>query len=629
MDQTQRVNRVLRYLCLDQYKESTPELITANIIKLRLLQSFNLDVVYLPAHPGFPHDGAVRIPQDPSEPERLIWFDFMVLLEDEPGAATRYGTLTMAQVGNASRPAFYIVIFPNSPKYMSIVPHAVAWQEGESDSIDIIGTGITGPYFPYLMPEHLLPLALKGISMIPWGILYTNPGTGVVLKRWFPVMTETRRDSPTVPLLPEPPSMPPRPSNSVGKKRRRDSDDEDESSRLAPALRERESQAMRPSIGVADLEIDASWTEHDLFGFDWSLPDQSLLSVLPETAVGSLLGAGVAKGQQQLEHIYPASPHFTVAEINTGFAGEAFGYTEYDLSEMWLTGLEAIEEGAKWNAGSRTLLPASQAGPATTVDAQQYKRVAPLRAIAPAPLTVEAGPSHISAATVSVNSPSEPRHSSSALVPSSEAGATGSESEEEDDKEDAPPRRLIELHHEHPWCNHIYLPPSTQDALTQLLAPDTVCLPVITNPSDTADGKPMPLSVLSIAHPCLHVLSSRSSPDKFFLLPSRWVDFFHCSLNQLLNSTQGDSKRSALRGTNKIVTENPTVRDAFKRYGIDGVDGGAELSWGLWDAWIREFKRTTPCGMTMEEDRNACCSVREVLQVQVDWSMRMFPDLLM
>ncbi|KAH0394514.1 hypothetical protein KCU89_g11283, partial [Aureobasidium melanogenum] len=193
MEQTRRINRGLRYLCLDQYKDSSPELVTANIIKLRLLQSFDLSVVHLPAHPGFPHDGAVRIPQDPSEPERLIWFDFMVLLEYQADTATRYGTRTMAQAGNASPPAFYIVIFPNSPGYMAIVPHAVAWRERESDSFDIIGTGITGPYFPYLMPEHLIPLALQRISMIPWGSLYMNPGTDVVLSRWFPPMTESPR----------------------------------------------------------------------------------------------------------------------------------------------------------------------------------------------------------------------------------------------------------------------------------------------------------------------------------------------------------------------------------------------------------------------------------------------------
>ncbi|KAG9730529.1 hypothetical protein KCU73_g11831, partial [Aureobasidium melanogenum] len=155
MEQTRRINRGLRYLCLDQYKDSSPELVTANIIKLRLLQSFDLGMVHLPAHPGFPHDGAVRIPQDPSEPDRLIWFDFMVLLEDQVDTASRYGTRTMAQAGGASPPAFYIVIFPNSPAYMAIVPHAVAWRERESDSFDIIGTGITGAYFPYLMPENL------------------------------------------------------------------------------------------------------------------------------------------------------------------------------------------------------------------------------------------------------------------------------------------------------------------------------------------------------------------------------------------------------------------------------------------------------------------------------------------
>ena len=58
MEQTRRVNRGLRYLCLDQYKDSAPELVTANITKLDLLQSFDLDIVHLPVQSGFPHDGA-------------------------------------------------------------------------------------------------------------------------------------------------------------------------------------------------------------------------------------------------------------------------------------------------------------------------------------------------------------------------------------------------------------------------------------------------------------------------------------------------------------------------------------------------------------------------------------------
>ncbi|KAG9589549.1 hypothetical protein KCU77_g8006, partial [Aureobasidium melanogenum] len=611
MEQTRRINRGLRYLCLDQYKDSTPELVTANIIKLRLLQSFDLNVVHLPAHPGFPHDGAVRIPQDPSEPERLIWFDFMVLLEDQVDTATRYGTRTMAQAGNASPPAFYIVIFPDSPGYMAIVPHAVAWRERDSDSFDVIGTGITGPYFPYLMPEHFVSLALQRISMIPWGSLYINPGTDVILNRWFPVMTELPRDSPTVPLRSGAP-----PANSTGKKRRRESDSEKDFARPAPALREMQSSGMMPPVGISDLGTDADWTEQDLFGFDWLPFDQSVLSVLPGTAAGSLHGVDVEEGQQPLEEIYPVSSQFGVPTNDAGIAGEDFGYSGYGLPETWFGDFEGIEKEVQWAGETESFLPATQAGPATTIDAQQSKSAAALRAIAPAalraiapaPLAVEAGPSHFPQAAIPAGSPSDPHRSSPAVLSPSGADVTGSEPEE-DDETDAPPRRLIEMHPEHPWY--------------------TICLPVITNPSDTVDGNPMPLSVLSIAHPCLHVLSSRFSPDTFFLLPSRWVDFFHCSLTQLLNSTQGESKKSALRGTNKIVTENPTVRDAFQRYGIQGTVGAAALSWGLWDEWTREFKRKTSCGMTREEDRNACCSVREVLQVQVDWSMRMFADIMM
>ncbi|KAH0369648.1 hypothetical protein KCU65_g3179, partial [Aureobasidium melanogenum] len=627
MEQTRRVNRGLRYLCLDQYKDSSPELVTANIIKLRLLQTFDLSVVHLPAHPGFPHDGAVRIPQDPSEPERLIWFDFMVLLEDKVDTATRYGTRTMAQAGDSSPPDFYIVIFPDSPGYMAIVPHAVAWRERESDSFDIIGTGITGPYFPYLMPEHLIPVALQRISLISWGSLYMNPGTDVVLSRWFPAMTESPRDSPIVSLRSRVPSLPSVSSNAAGKKRRRESYSERDFARPAPALREAQSHATVPSFDVSDLGIDFDWTEQDLFGFDWPPLDQSVLSVCPGTAAESLQGVSIAEGPQPLEHIYPASSQLGAPTNNAEIAGEDLGCIGYDLSEMWLAGFEGTGEEIQWGGDVAGLFPATQARPATTVDVRHSKPAAALRAIAPAPLAVEAGPSHVSPA-VAAASPSDLHRSSPAVISSSEADVTGSEPED-DDETDAPPRRLIELHPEHPWCNHIYLPPSTKDVLTQLLAPDAICLPVITNPSDTIDGNSMPLSVLSIAHPCLHVLSSRSSPDTFFLLPSRWVDFFHCSLTQLLNSTQGESKRSALRGANKIMTENPTVSDAFNRYGIEGTVGAAALSWGLWDEWTREFKRKTPRGMTREEDRNACCSVREVLQVQVDWSMRMFADIMM
>ncbi|KAI4848822.1 hypothetical protein E4T44_03715 [Aureobasidium sp. EXF-8845] len=562
MDQTPRINRGLRYLCLDQHEDSTPELVTANIVKLRLLQSFDLSVVHLPAHPGFPHDGAVRIPQDASEPDRLIWFDFLVLLQDEPGTATRYGTITMTQAGNTSPPAFYIVIFPNSPDYLAIVPYAVAWREGESDSHDIPGTGITGPYFPYLMPEHLMPLALKSITLIPWGSLYTNLGTGVVLRRWFPLMTESPRDSPTAPLSLGGWSSVAIPSNSAGKKRRRESDPEEDSVRPAPALREITPHSKVPSADTCGFDFDTTWTEHDLFDLNWSLSDQFVLPDLPGSVANTLQGVDVAEAQQSLEHIYPTSSQLDVSKVNIGVSGDIQAlYTGYDLSEMWMSGFEGIGEGAQWGTDLATLFPATQAGSTTAVDAQQNRQAASLRAIAPAPLTTEA----ISPASAPVSSPSDAQQSSRSAVVSPEAGATGSESGE--DEEDAPPRGIIELHPKHPWCNHIYLPPSTQDPLTQLLDRDTICLPVITNSSDNIDGSPMPLSVLSIAHPCLHVLSSHISPNTFFLLPSRWVDFFHCSLNQLLSSTAGDSKRSALRGTNKIITENPTVKDAFASWG--------------------------------------------------------------
>ncbi|KAI4850810.1 hypothetical protein E4T44_02530 [Aureobasidium sp. EXF-8845] len=562
MDQTPRVNRGLRYLCLDQYEDSTPELVTANIIKLRLLQSFDLSVVNLPAHPGFPHDGAVRIPQDASEPDRLIWFDFLVLLEDELGTATRSGTITMAQAGNTSPPAFYIVIFPNSPDYMAVIPYTVAWREGESDSHDMPGTGITGPYFPYLMPEHLIPLALKRISMIPWGSLYTNPGTGVVLKRWFPLMTKSPRDSPTAPLFLEGWSSVPLPSNSAGKKRRRESDPEEDSVRPAPALREITPHSKVLSADICDFDFDTTWTEHDLFDLNWPSSDQFVLPDLSGTAVNGLQGVGGTEAQQPLEPIYPTSSQLTASKVDLGVSGEIQApYTGYDLSEMWMSGFEGIGEGAQWGADLRMLFPPTQAGSTNVVNAQQNRQAASLRAIAPAPLATES----ISPASAPASSPSDAQQSSKSAVVTPEAGV--SEFESEGGEEDVPPRRLIELHPEHPWCNHIYLPPSTQDPLTQLLDKDTICLPVITNPSDNIDGTPMPLSVLSIAHPCLHVLSSHLSPNTFYLLPSRWVDFFHCSLNQLLSSTAGDSKRSALRGTNKIITENPTVKDAFARCG--------------------------------------------------------------
>lgn len=619
MDQTLRVSRGLRYLCLDQYTDSSPELVTANIIKLRLLQSFDLEILHLPAQAGFPHDGAVRIPQDMSEPERLIWFDFLVLLEDRPGTASRYGTITMAQVGNASPPAFYIVVFPESPKYVAIVPHSVAWREGESDCYDITGTGITGPYFPYLMAEELLPLALKQISLIPWGCIYANPGTGVVLNRWFPMMTESPRDSPAAPLFVEDWSSAPVPSNSATRKRRRGSDAEVDTSRPTPALREAVSDERVLPPNILDFGLNTSWTEQDLFDPNWPLSDQSGLSVLPGSADDALQATGLVEAQHAVEHEYPASSQNVRASILDQVQVDDRGC---DTSEMWASELASIGDGNFWPAEWDALFLAAQANLSNVVDTQQSRHAVNLRAIAPAPMAT--GTDRPSPVSRLFDSPSEGQQQSKPAVDSPGREVSGAESD--DDEEDAPPRRLLELHPDHPWCNHIYLPPSTQDVLTQLLAEDTVCLPVTTNPSDNIDGSPMPLSMLSIAHPCLHILSSRVSPDTFFLLPSRWVDFFQCSLNQLLNSTSGESKRSALRGTNKIVTENPTVADAFDRYGIEGVVGAAALSWGLWDEWVREFKRKKPCGLTREEDRNACCGVREVLQVQVDWSMRMRPE---
>lgn len=613
MDQTSRVSRGLRFLCLDQYTDSAPELVTANIIKLRLLQSFDLEIVHLPAQPGFPHDGAVRIPQDMSEPERLIWFDFLVLLEDKPGTASRYGTITMAQAGNASPPAFYIIIFPDSPKHVAIVPHSVAWREGESDCHDITGTGITGPYFPYLMTEDLIPLALKRVSLIPWGCIYANPGTGAVLNRWFPVMTESPRDSPTAPLFVEGWSSAAIPSNSATRKRRRGSDAEVDIARPAPAFRK------AVSSNTLNFGLDTSWTEQDLFDPSWSLSDPSGLSVLPGSADDALQAAGLVEAQLAAEYMHSAPCHDHASDLGSRGQADDGGC---DVSEVWASELASIGEGNFWPAEWDALFLSAQANLSNVVDTQQSRHAVNLRAIAPAPMAP--GTDHPSPVSRLFDSPSEGQQSSESAVdsPGREVSGAGSD----DDEEDAPPRRLLELHPDHPWCNHIYLPPSTQDILTQLLAEDTVCLPVTTNPSDNIDGTPMPLSMLSIAHPCLHILSSRVSPDKFFLLPSRWVDFFQCSLNQLLNSTSGESKRSALRGTNKIVTENPTVADAFDRYGIEGVVGPAALSWGLWDEWLREFRRKTPCGLTREEDKNACCGIREVLQVQVDRSMRMCPE---
>ncbi|KAH0285094.1 hypothetical protein KCU62_g7751, partial [Aureobasidium sp. EXF-3399] len=295
----------------------------------------------------------------------------------------------------------------------------------------------------------------------------------------------------------------------------------------------------------------------------------------------------------------------------------------YDATEMWASMLAGPDEEDFWPAEWDALFPSAQANLSNVDDPRQSRHAVSLRALAPAPIAT--GTERPFPSSRLVDSPSEVQQSSKSAAASPGTEIPGFESDD-DDEEVAPPRRLLELHPDHPWCNHIYLPPSTQDILTHLLAEDTVCLPVTTNPSENIDGSPMPLSMLSNAHPCLHILSSRVSPDTFFLLPSRWVDFFQCSLNQLLNSTSGESKRSALRGTNKIVTENPTVADAFDRYGIEGVVGSAALSWSLWDEWLREFKRKTPCGLTREEDRNACCGIREVLQVQVDWSMRMYPE---
>ncbi|KAI5258675.1 hypothetical protein E4T42_00619 [Aureobasidium subglaciale] len=592
MDRSGRVNRGLRYLCLDHYSDSSPELVTANITKLRLLQSLDLDVVHLPALPGCPHDGAVRVPQDESQPQRLIWFDFMVLLEDEHEVATRYGTITMDEAGSESPPAFYVVIFPSTPGHMAIVPHDIAWAAKESGSYDIIGTGITGPFFPYLLQEHLMSTALQRISMIPWGEQYTNPGTGVVLRNWYPLMTESPRDSPVAPLLPQPWSAVPQPSNSTGKKRRRESDSEEDFARVAPASR---TTAPIHPVDFTEPGFDASWLDQDLFSLDW-LSTESALSVLPGTAYDALYGIRPAETQQSAGYIQPAPPEPSDLRTDTRPPNNELAYLGYDLS--WMKDLESDKAFAGSNIAStlegatapnaRRLLPATPAGPVTTsfavTDARPYEQVvagSSRRPLVPAHFTPEAGPSHISPAAVPVDAPSNAR-SSSIAVPSSSPEVEGSESDSEDE-EDAP-CRLIELSPDHPWSNHIYLPPSTQDVLTQLLAPDTICLPVITNPSDTMSKKSMPLPVLSISHPCLHVLSSRFKPDTFFLIPSRWVDAFHSHLNQLLNSTQGESKKSALRGKHKVVTENPTVKDALDRYGVRGIVGAEALSEELWHA---------------------------------------------
>ncbi|KAI5207902.1 hypothetical protein E4T39_01645 [Aureobasidium subglaciale] len=591
MDRPGRVNRGLRYLCLNHYSDSSPGLVTANITKLRLLQSLDSDVVHLPTLPGCPYDGAVRVPQDESQPERLIWFDFVVLLEDEHEVATRHGTMTMGEAGSGSPPAFYIVIFPSTPGYMAIIPHAIAWAAKESSSYDITGTGITGPFFPYLLQEHLMSTALQRISMIPWGKHYSNPGTGVVLRNWYPLMTESPRDSPVVPLLLEPwPAIPPQPSNSAGKKRRRKSDSEEEFPRVAPALR---TTASIHPVDFSESGFHGSWADQDFFNLDW-LSTEPALSVLPSTAYDTLYDTGLVEFHQPSAYIQPEPAHSSGLKAYTRPVNNEMAYMDYDLS--WMVELESdtafagsdiasTPEGAT-ALNARWLLPATQAGPVTAsfivADAQPCERVvagSSRRLIAPAPFTVEAGPSHVSPAAASVDALANARDSSIAVpLTNSEVGGSDSDSEDEEDI----PCRLIELSPDHPWSNHIYLPPSTQDVLTQLLAPDTICLPVITNPSDTMSKKPMPLSALSISHPCLHVLSSRFKPDTFFLLPSRWVDAFHSHLNQLLNSTEGESKKSALRGKHKVVTENPTVKDALDRYGVRGVVGAAALSEELW-----------------------------------------------
>ncbi|KAI5247209.1 hypothetical protein E4T43_02287 [Aureobasidium subglaciale] len=616
MDRSGRVNRGLRYLSLDHYSDSSPELVTANITKLRLLQSLDLNVVHLPTLPGCPHDGAVRVPQDESQPERLIWFDFMVLLEDEHEVATRYGTITMDEAGSGSSPAFYVVTFPNTPGHMAIVPHAIAWAAKESGSYDIIGTGITGASYVYGSAKDLDD-TLGGALYKPW-----HWRSSEKLVSTDDRVTERFASCPSAPRA--------LPSNSAGKKRRRESESEEDFGRMAPALR---TTAPIHPVDFTQPGFDASWTDQDFFSLDW-LSTEPTLSVLPGTAYDTLHGIGPAEAQQSEGYIQPAPPESGDLRTDTRPANNELTYMGYDLS--WMDELESDKAFAGSNIASilegatapnaRWLLPATQVGPATTsfavTDVRPYEQVVAGgsgRSIGPVHFTPEAGPSHISTAAVPVDAPSNAR-SSSIAVPSSKCETEGSESDSEDEED--VPRRLIELSPDHPWSNHIYLPPSTQDVLTQLLAPDTICLPVITNPSDSMSKKPMPLSVLSISHPCLHVLSSRFKPDTFFLIPSRWVDAFHSHLNQLLNSTQGESKKSALRGKHKVVTENPTVKDALDRYGVRGIVGAEALSEELWRKFSMEAKRQTPIGMTREEDRNACCSVREVLQIQVDWSMR-------
>lgn len=673
MNQTQKTNRGLRYLFLDRYMDTEPELVKVNITKLQVLCSLESDISYQPLTFGIPHDAAVRIPRNATQPECLVWFDFVSLLADEPDIASRHGTATM-DVWTVSHPGFYIVSFPKAPGHVCVVPYNIAWREREC----MYGPqSVPGPYLPYLVPLHLVPEALQRISMIPWGFPYISPGTGVKLEKWMPSLT-TKTTTQSTLQAPEPQLSTPQvlSSSSTGQKRRRDSDNDGHSVRAPPAYRE------SASIGFLNPRFDGPPAEQDLFSQDWvtvagpaleqvpqnwlpspappaeralrdwSAAEQSILPVIQEIARAPGDAEDASELQQGLQHSQQAlGEQDVVASLQQAVAAKEPQYIGGILPDWWTTGFEGSADLALVIA-EPTFDPAMpggttwahspvQDGPATTRAAAaaqprlrtlSVKPTAGFRALAPAPTTgqVEAGSSQPSSAALLAGSWSTALGlAATATLPSPARGAdietepapTLQQAAAADSADSQP--LLIGLHEQHPWCNHIYLPPSPIHPLLRLTTPDTFCMPILTSYIQLPDESPMPLSRLEVGHPCIHVLSYPLKPDNVYILPSRDVDTYNIRLDSLRATAKGNGGKSNLRGLNKRKTEHPWVQDVVSEYKLDPLDlrelGNILKRRFEWE--MNKEKKTgkgVAVGGSHGKEVPLICTVGQVLQVQVD-----------
>lgn len=570
MNQTHKTNRGLRHLFLEQYPEEEPDLVISNITRLQILVNINPALIYQPSITGLPHDGGVRVLSNAIPAQRLIWFDFVALLEDEPGVAGRFGTTPMKTWATISPAAFYIVMFPKARDYVAIMPYEAAWRERECMCSSV---SVPGPFLPYLLPVHDVPEAFQRISMTAWGVPYANPGTAVVLRNWAPIVEQLVEVAPMYISSEDGPPVPP-PSISSGIKRSRDENDHD-TVRPAPALRESTSYAL-PSSGIVGLEFNPLLAEHDLFGLEWQAVQDR-------------------HGQESIENI--PSGYSTPAVVPGGNAKVTGKNHEQPYIVPGRQGLQPLLEGTI-DAVQLTAIPA--VGVAVAEEAGW-----PSLSSTVAPASFEGTQSRTAASPTLGSRPSN-------------ANTTLSSSNAESEGEDvAGLPCVIELHPHHAWCNHIYIFPTPENILSSICTPSTPCLPILTCFTRLPDGTPMPLSRLFTTHPCLHVLSQPEFPSTATLLESRIVDGFRYRLASQLNSANtGTSRKSGLRGRNKRRTENPTVIDVISEYGVQRF-GEDLLAKKLEEAFRRENKRKEGMGKVLEEVATVC-TVGEVLQAQVD-----------